>query len=165
MLIDATLTMSRPAFGADNNFDTVETTLTKVFTRGRHTFQMGLDFSTTIQSDNLIQDFFPLGGFLRLSGLERGQITGPHAGLTRAIWYRRSGETGGGLFDVPLYLGASLEAGNVWQSRSDISLESLIVNGSIFASLDTYFGPLFLAAGLAESGQSSFYLFLGTPPW
>ncbi|HLU07266.1 MAG TPA: patatin-like phospholipase family protein [Woeseiaceae bacterium] len=164
MLIDSTLTMSRPAFGADNNFDTIETTLTKVFTRGRHTFQMGVDFSTTIQSDNLIQDFFPLGGFLRLSGLERGQITGPHAGLTRAVWFRRSGETGGGLFDVPLYLGASLEAGNVWQTRSDISLDSLIVNGSIFAGLDTYFGPLFLAAGIAEGGQSSFYLFLGTPP-
>lgn len=164
VLIDATLTMSRPSLGADNNFDTIESTLTKVFTRGRHTFQMGVDFSTTIQSDDLIQDFFPLGGFLRLSGLERGQITGPHAGLTRAVWFRRSGETGGGLFDVPLYLGASLEAGNVWQTRSDISLDSLIVNGSIFAGLDTYFGPLFLAAGFAENGQSSFYLFLGTPP-
>jgi NTE family protein len=164
MLLDATITMSRPAFGSDNNFDTVETAFTRVFTYGRHTIQMGFDFSTTIQSDDLIQDFFPLGGFLRLSGLERGQISGPHAGLTRAVWLRRSGETGGGLFDVPLYLGASLEAGNVWQSRSDISLESMIVNGSVFAGLDTYFGPLFLAAGLAEGGQSSFYLFLGTPP-
>ena len=164
LLIDTTFTMSRPGFGADSSFDTIESTLTRVFTRGRHTFQMGVDFSTTIQSDDLIQNFFPLGGFLRLSGLERGQITGPHAGLTRAVWFRRSGETGGGLLNVPLYLGASLEAGNVWQSRSDISLQSMIVNGSIFAGLDTYFGPLFLAAGLAEGGQSSFYLFLGTPP-
>jgi NTE family protein len=163
-LIDTTFTMSRPAFGADNSFDTVESTFTRVFTHGRHTFQLGLDFSTTIQSDDLIQNFFTLGGFLRLSGLERGQISGPHAGLTRAVWFRRSGETGGGLFDVPLYLGGSLEAGNVWQSRSDISLNSLIVNGSLFAGLDTYFGPLFLAAGIAEGGQSSFYLFLGTPP-
>jgi NTE family protein len=164
ILVDTTFTMSRPGFGADSNFDTVESTLTKVFTRGRHTFQMGLDFNTTIQSDDLIQNFFPLGGFLRLSGLERGQISGPHAGMTRAVWFRRSGETGGGLFDVPLYLGASLEAGNVWQSRSDISLESMIVNGSLFAGFDTYLGPLFLAAGFAEGGQSSFYLFLGTPP-
>jgi NTE family protein len=163
-LIDAKFTMSRPGFGADNSFDTVESTFTRVWTRSRHTMQMGFDFSTTIQSDGLIQNFFPLGGFLRLSGLERGQISGPHAGLMRAVWFRRSGETGGGVFDVPLYLGASLEAGNVWQSRSDISLDTLIVNGSVFAGLDTYFGPLFLAAGLAEGGHSSFYLFLGTPP-
>jgi NTE family protein len=163
-LIDATYTMSRPGFGADNSFDTVESTFTRVWTRGRNTMQMGFDFSTTIQSDGLIQNFFPLGGFLRLSGLERGQISGPHAGLTRAVWLRRSGETGGGVFDVPLYLGASLEAGNVWQSRTDISLDTLILNGSLFAGLDTYFGPLFFAAGLAEGGRSSFYLFLGTPP-
>ncbi|MEX2126267.1 MAG: patatin-like phospholipase family protein [Woeseia sp.] len=164
LLIDASYTMSRPAFGADSSFDSVETTVTRVWTSGRHTIQLGLDFSTTIQSDNLIQNFFPLGGFLRLSGLERGQISGPHAGLTRAVYFRRSGETGGGVFDVPLYLGASLEAGNVWQTRSEISLNSLIINGSLFLGLDTYFGPLFLAAGLAEGGQSSFYLFLGTPP-
>jgi NTE family protein len=163
-LIDATYTMSRPGFGADNSFDTVESTLTKVWTHGRHTMQMGVDFSTTIQSDGLIQNFFPLGGFLRLSGLERGQISGPHAGLTRAVWLRRSGETGGGVFDVPLYLGASLEAGNVWQSRSEMSLDTLILNGSLFAGLDTYFGPLFFAAGVAEGGHTSFYLFLGTPP-
>jgi NTE family protein len=163
-LIDATYTMSRPGFGADNSFDTVESTFTRVWTRGRHTMQVGFDFSTTIQSDGLIQNFFPLGGFLRLSGLERGQISGPHAGLTRAVWFRRSGETGGGVFDVPLYFGASVEAGNVWQSRSEISLDTLILNGSLFAGLDTYFGPLFFAAGLAEGGQSSFYLFLGTPP-
>lgn len=164
MLIDARFTMSRPGFGADSSFDTVESTFTKVWTRGRHTMQVGAEFSTTIQSDGLIQNFFPLGGFLRLSGLERGQITGPHAGLTRAVWFRRSGETGGGVFDVPLYLGASLEAGNVWQSRSEMSFDTMILNGSVFAGLDTYFGPLFFAAGLAEGGRSSFYLFLGTPP-
>jgi NTE family protein len=164
MLIDAHYTMSRPGFGADSSFDTMESTITRVWTSRRHTIQLGVDFSTTIRSDDLIQNFFPLGGFLRLSGLERGQISGPHAGLTRAVYFRRSGETGGGVFDVPLYLGASLEAGNVWQSRSEISLESLIVNGSLFLGLDTWFGPLFLAAGLAEGGQSSFYLFLGTPP-
>jgi NTE family protein len=162
--VDARFTMSRPGFGADSSFDTAETSITRVLTEGRHTFQLGLEFSTTIQSDDLIQNFFPLGGFLRLSGLERGQISGPHAGLSRAVYFRRSGETGGGVFDVPLYLGASLEAGNVWQSRSDISLDTLLVNGSLFAGLDTYFGPLFLAAALAEGGRSSFYLFLGTPP-
>jgi NTE family protein len=74
------------------------------------------------------------------------------------------GETGGGLFDVPVYLGASIEAGNAWQSRSDISTGSLLMNGSLFAGLDTWFGPLYLAGGLAEGGDSSFYLFLGTPP-
>ncbi len=155
--------MSRPGFGADSDFDTVESMIDTAWSWKQNTLRIGLEYATTIQSDNLIQNFFPLGGFLRLSGLERGEISGPHAGLARIIYYRQIGETGGGLFDFPLYFGGSIEAGNVWQSRSEISLDSLLLNGSVFAGLDTYLGPLFLAAGFSENGDSSFYLFLGTP--
>ena len=98
-----------------------------------------------------------------MSGLERGAISGPHAGLARLIYYRQFAETGGGLFNMPLYVGGSLEAGNVWPSRSEIAVDSLLINGSVFAGLDTYIGPLFLAAGFSEQGDTSFYLFLGTP--
>ena len=38
------------------------------------------------------------------------------------------------------------------------------VNGSAFIGLDTYIGPLYLAAGLAEGGRTNFYLFIGAPP-
>lgn len=155
--------MSRPGFGADSNFDTVESTIDTAWSWNQNTLRFGLEYATTIQSDNLIQNFFPLGGFLRLSGLERGAISGPHAGLARIIYYRQMDETGGGVFDMPLYFGASIEAGNVWQTRSAISFDSMLLNGSLFAGLDTYLGPLFLAAGFAEHGETSFYLFLGSP--
>ncbi|MEX1266892.1 MAG: hypothetical protein WEA08_08205, partial [Woeseia sp.] len=155
--------MSRPGLGADNSTDTVSTEFTVVDTWGRHTLLLGLEFSSTIETDSQVQDHFSLGGFLRMSGLARGELSGPHAGVGRVVWYRRSGETGGGVFDVPLYFGASLETGNVWQQRSDIGGGDLIVNGSLFAALDTYFGPVFLAAGFAEGGQSNFYLSLGRP--
>ena len=155
--------MSRPGLGADNSIDTVSTDFTIVDTWGRHTLLFGLEFSSTIETDSPVQDYFPLGGFLRMSGLARGELSGPHAGVGRVVWYRRSGETGGGVFDVPLYFGASLETGNVWQERSDIGGSDLIVNGGVFAALDTYFGPLFLAAGFAEGGRSNFYLALGRP--
>lgn len=162
--LDSTVTLSRPGFGADSSFDIVQLSASKVWTRGRHTLQAGVEFDTTIRSDDLIQNYFPLGGFLRLSGLARGEISGPHAGLARLVWYRRSGETGGGVFEVPLYLGASLEAGNVWQQRAGIGVDSLIFNGSLFAGLDSWLGPLYLAAGFAEDGRTSLYLFLGAPP-
>jgi len=154
-------TMSRPAMGADFRFDSLESSVSSAWTRGRHTLNAGLLFNTTIDSDTLVQNFFPLGGFLNLSGLARGEISGPHAGVARLVYYRRSGAMARDVFDMPLYLGASLEAGNVWQSRADISAQSLLINGSIFAGIDTYFGPLFLAAGFAEGGESSFYLMLG----
>lgn len=153
--------MSRPGLGADSKFDTVEASVDKIWSWNKNTVQIGAEYATTIESDDLIQNFFPLGGFLRLSGLERGAISGPHSGLVRLVYYRLVGETGGGLFDMPLYFGGSLEAGNAWQSRSEMSFDSVILNGSLFAGIDTYFGPVFLAAGLSEKGDSSFYLFLG----
>lgn len=156
--------MSRPGLGADTDFDTIQSEWTAVKSWGKNTFQFGLNLRTTIESDNLIQDYFRMGGFLNLSGLDRGQLNGPHAGLARLVYYRRFGETGGGVFDFPLYLGGSLEAGNVWQDRSEAGLDSLLFNASIFAGLDTFFGPLFLATGIAEGGDTSFYLFLGAPP-
>ena len=154
---------SRPGLGADEHFDSIETEITTVRTFGRNTFLFGINYGTTLDSDDTIQEFFPLGGFLRLSGFERGAISGPHAGVTRIVYYRRSGDTGS-LLEMPLYFGASIEAGNAWQSRSDISADALLIHGSLFAGLDTYLGPLFVGAGFGEGGESSFYLFLGAPP-
>lgn len=155
---------SLPGLGADERFDTVASDFEATWSRGKNSVQLGLSYATTIDSQDLIQDFFPLGGFLRLSGLERGEIRGPHAALARVLYYRRVGDSAGGLFDVPIYLGASAELGNVWESRSQITFDSARFNGSIFAGLDTVIGPVYLAAGFAEGGRSNFYLFFGAPP-
>ncbi len=162
LLSDIRWTLSRPGLGADHEFDLIEGEATQTWSRGKNSLQLGLSYATTLESDDAIQDFFPLGGFLRLSGLERGEIAGPHAGLAKLVFYRRVGDTSGFL-DTPIYLGMSAEAGNVWTRRSDISFDSMLWNGSLFAGFDTLLGPVYLAAGFAERGQSNFYLFIGAP--
>jgi NTE family protein len=161
---DLRWTLSRPGFGADSNFDTIEAEAAATWSRGKSTLQLGLVYATTIEGESSVQDFFPLGGFLRMSGLERGEISGPHAGLARLVYYRRIGNTTGGIFDTPVYLGVSAEAGNAWQARSEISFDSMMVNGSIFAGIDTFIGPVYLAAGFAEQGKTNVYLFIGELP-
>lgn len=164
VLADIQWTLSRPGMGADSRFETLEADYAQTWSRGKNSVQLGLSYATTLDSDNAVQNFFPLGGFLRLSGLERGAIAGPHAGLARLVYYRRIGNTTGGIFETPVYFGASAEAGNVWQSRSEMSFGSMRLNGSLFAGIDTFVGPVYLAAGLAEGGESNFYLFIGSPP-
>ena len=164
MRADLRWTLSRPTLGADTEFDTVAGEVASTWSRGKSTFQLGLAYATTLESDNTVQDYFPLGGFLRMSGLERGEISGPHAALAKLVYYRRTGNTTGGILDTPIYFGASVEAGNVWQSRSDMSVDSLRFNGSIFTGVDTFIGPVYLAAGFAEQGRSNVYLFIGEPP-
>ena len=164
MLVNIDWNLSRPSLGADYNFDTIEGEFSQTWSRGKSSLQLGLSYATTLSSDNTVQDFFPMGGFLRLSGLERGEISGPHAALARLVYYRQVGDTTGDLFETPIYLGFSAEAGNIWQTREEIGFDTMQINGSVFAGLDSYFGPVYLAAGFAENGQTNFYLFVGAPP-
>ena len=153
--------LERDALGGVRNYERFAGSWANFNTWGRHTLLIGSDFTTTEDADDLVQAFTELGGFLNLSGLDRGALTGPHSFVGRAVYQRRFGETGGGLFDLPWYLGASLEAGNVWQTRDDVSAGDLIMNGSVYARLDTWVGPVFLATGFGENGETSVYLFVG----
>ncbi len=164
VLADIQWDLSRPSLGADDRHDTIRGEYLQAWSHGKNTLQVGLSYATTLNSQTNVQDLFPMGGFLRMSGLERGEISGPHAALARIVYYRRVGETTGGVLEMPIYLGFSAEAGNVWQSRNEIGFDSALVNGSLFAGLDTYFGPVYLAAGFAEDGKKNIYLFIGAPP-
>ena len=161
---DLRWTGSMPDLGADERFDTVEAEVDATWSLRNNSLNFGLLYATTLDSKDTIQDYFPLGGFLRLSGLERGEVSGPHAAMARLVYYRRVSESTGGVLDIPVYLGASLEAGNAWQSRSDIDISSAILNGSLFAGFDTPIGPVYLGAGFAEGGRNNYYLFFGAPP-
>jgi len=161
---DLNWNLSLPDIGADERFDTIETEIEGTWSHGMNSWHLGALYATTLDSKSAIQDLFALGGFLRLSGLERAEISGPHAAMARLMYYRRVSESTGGILEVPIYLGASAEIGNTWQSRSDISFSSARVNGSLFAGFDTLIGPVYLAAGFGEGGRNNYYLFFGAPP-
>jgi NTE family protein len=110
-----------------------------------------------------IEDFFTLGGFLSLSGITPESIAGPHFGIARLLYYRQIGREGPGFLNVATYVGLSLEAGNVWQERADASFDSTLKDASVYLGLDTLIGPLYLAAGVDNGGETAFYLFLGRP--
>jgi NTE family protein len=154
-------TGSRPGIGADESFEHVQLAWSQAKTFGSTTLLAGVDIATTLDSGAEVQDFFSLGGFLRLSGVEPGSLVGPHRGVARVIGYRRMKETGGGLFDLPWYVGMSLEAGNVWEDRRDARFDTLKLGGSLFTGLDTFIGPVYFALGFAEGGERAVYLFLG----
>jgi NTE family protein len=84
-----------------------------------------------------------------------------HTGVARLIYYYRLAGTGLGEFHMPLYAGFSLEAGNAWATRGDISGRTLIYAGSLLVGAETYLGPIYLAYGQAEGGHRSLYLFVG----
>jgi NTE family protein len=117
--------------------------------------------STIGGSETNVRTFFPLGGFLNLSGVPAETLAGPQYAIGRLIYLRKVGNGGEGILDVPAYVGTSVEAGNVWTQRRDISFGSTRKDFSVFFGADTYIGPAYLAVGYDESGSTAFYLFLG----
>jgi NTE family protein len=109
---------------------------------------------------DIISDF-NLGGFLNLSGYRTDQATGNYVGFGRAVYYHRVGTLP--VIGRGIYVGGSLEAGNVWPSRSEFERFRLVPAGSVFLAADTKLGPFYLAYGRASHGNQSFYLVLGRP--
>jgi len=108
-----------------------------------------------------------LGGYLRLSGTPDGSLLGENMALTRIVMARRIGEMPVGLGGA-VRIGFSLEAGAVG-SGAGLKLSNLPRSGwrqaaSGFLSVDTRFGPFFLALGTTRGGDTSAYLLLG-PTW
>jgi NTE family protein len=151
-----------PSLGSDRRADLVSFDWLLARSRGRHTGVVWTSFGTNVGSNlDTIRSLFPVGGFLNLSGLAPDSLSGRHYALARALYYRQIGRGGEGFLNLPAYAGVSLEAGNVWDRRGDISLDSALTHGSVFVGFDTLLGPVYLGSGFGEGGENTFYLFLG----
>jgi len=129
--------------------------------RDRDTLSLSLSGGSDLERPSDLLMEFPLGGFLDLSGMKQYSLWGPHYGIGRLIFYRKVDRGGPGYFDVPVYLGMSVEAGNVWQNMSDAKFGNLHEDASLFLGLDTLLGPVYLGSGFDDHGNQSYYLFLG----
>ncbi len=114
--------------------------------------------TTTQQSVDLLGDF-RLGGFLNLSGLTQNTLLGQQMLFGRAVGFYRLSDKAP-ILDMPIFVGGSFEVGNVWESRSDISLGNLRTAASGFVAANTLIGPVWLAVGQSGS-DTSVYLVLG----
>lgn len=152
----------RESIGSDENLDAFETSWLIARSFDRHTFIFWLEGGTTANAELARpENFYSLGGFLKLSGLPPGSLAGPHYGIGRLIYQRRIGRGGQGVLDFPAYAGLSLEAGNTWLDSGDASFGDLRKDASLFLGVDSPLGPVYLAMGYDETGQKAFYLFLG----
>lgn len=104
-----------------------------------------------------------LGGFLRLSGTPRESIGAREVVLGRLVMARRIGEMPAGLGGA-VRTGFSIELGGGHDTQQGLHASDLKRAGSGFVSIDTRFGPLFLALGATHGEGAALYIFLG-PFW
>jgi NTE family protein len=149
--------------GADSTYNKITTSALAAHSFGEWTLHGGFEASGPFGGTRL--PFFDvnwMGGFFRLSGLRTDQLYGQYAGLVRVgTRYRISklpSLVGSGVF-----VGTTLEAGNVWNRTGDIKPSNLMWAGSLYGAADTILGPIYLGWGVAEQGNNTFFLSLGLP--
>jgi NTE family protein len=157
----ATGLYARQELGSDTDWERLGAQFDKAFALGRHRLQLGLSGGSSLSSDLPAFEAFPLGGFLHLSGYGYQQFLGRKYALGRAVYSYAVGQSQ--LTDSAVYVGGSLEAGNVYERINGASSTGLKPAASLFLAADTPIGPAYVAVGAGESGNYAVYIFLGRP--
>lgn len=161
MRAEVSYTAFDDSLGSDQDGNLLRVSVDKALSFGRNTFMLGARASLSSDATDAFQTLSSLGGLTFLSGLKERELLGSQMLFFRTIYYRRLTQQGL-LFDVPLYLAGSLEAGNTWDAYDDVSMNDLIGAGSIFLGIDLPIGPLQLGYGNTFDGRRAFYLSFGS---
>ena len=127
----------------------------------RHTLNARLSGGGSAVSELQPMYLQDLGGLFNLSGYQRYQLSGRYKLFGALIYGYRLLDNNFGAFKSPVYLGFSLERGNIWAEKSAINWQDMQNAASIYVGSDTFLGPVYLAYGQADSGDSSAYLLFG----
>jgi NTE family protein len=146
---------------SSENLFRLETEATAVATYGTHTFSLYGQVKASDARNNALAGQYELGGFQQLSGYRPGQVAGNAVLLGRAGWYTRLDDTP--VFARGFFVGATLEAGNGWADRRQLSLSGLRTGASLYLGADTGIGPMFLGLTWAPKGEAGLALFIGRP--
>lgn len=152
-----------PSLGDTSAFETLSVGALTALTRDRDTVLLGLSGGSNLAGATPLDARFRLGGLFRLSGYHPDELSGDSFALAQVIYRRTVVQPALNLLGSQLYLGFSLEAGQVWARRTDVALDNPTVAGSVYVGADTPLGPMFLGYGHSERGRGTGYLFIGRP--
>jgi NTE family protein len=149
--------VSRDGLGADEEFDQLDVDGLVARRFDKHSLQLGMRYHSTVSGVPPIQSLYRLGGFSRLVGFRPNELTGSDYALVLAGYNYQIGN----VLNQPALVGAQLEYGNAWQSKSDISFSDAITNGSVYIGIDSWIGPVLFGIGFREQGQRTLFLEVG----
>jgi len=149
-------------FGSDLNYERLEGQAGGAKSWGAHTLNFAVQGGTDMHSDLPAYETFTLGGPLRLSGYRINEFSGRRYGFGRLMYYNR-------ILPLPdllgsgVYVGGSIEAGEMHSRFDGLPFGGTIWSGSVFLAADTFAGPAYFGFGMGEAGRYSLYLLLGAP--
>lgn len=163
LLLEGSFFVTDTSYGGDDNYNKTEIKFVKPFNVDRHTGTLGLFWGESPDSKLPAYDLFQLGGFQRFSGYGLDQLVGDSYAMGRLVYTYRFTELPQGL-GRGVYLGGSLEVGEISNRFDPTTASGTLFCGSLFFAADTILGPFYVAYGHAKDGSDAFYIMLGLQP-
>jgi NTE family protein len=150
-------------FGGDFDDTSLEVTFDwrGAFHIGNHAFVGIASFATIDNEADFSVHLTELGGFLNLSGYQKDTLVGSHKAFAAVVYQYDLGREFFGKASLPLYLGVSVETGNVWDLNESVNIDDIVRSGSLYLGTDTDFGPAVFGVGFTSDGKSTAFLSLG----
>lgn len=158
---DARWTHGLEALGDNADYQTVTASGVHAYSFGRNTILTSLSGGLRLDGTPALDTLYRLGGLFSLSGYRLDELAGENYAVARLIYRRSLASSDPVLFGVPLFVGGSIEAGEVWSRPEDFTLDDVRFGGSVYAGANTALGPVYLAFGRSEGGRQSAYLVIG----
>ncbi|ABI76839.1 phospholipase, patatin family [Hyphomonas neptunium ATCC 15444] len=149
------------SLGDNADYQTLSASGLHAFTMGRNTLLTSVSGGVRLSGAPPLDTLYRIGGLFSLSGYRLDELAGENFVAGRLIYRRSLTNTEGSLFGIPLFVGGSLEAGEVWSNPDEFSLDDMRFGGSVYVGANTALGPVYLAFGRSEGGRQSAYLVIG----
>jgi len=166
MRSEVTWTKEMHGMGSDYDYEQFYCDIEKPFEFYANNITLYVKYGDTYKKNDSYIDRlagkFILGGLFNLSGYAPYSYIGDKMflGVLKYTYELKSGGFFGSL-NTPFYIGFSLESGQTWNNNENISINTVHKSATIYAAADTFLGPLYLAFGQSDKGDSSAYLYLG----
>ena len=163
-LLDLSAMRSREKNSGDSDYTHVEGSGYLAFSHKEHTLNFALSGGANIGDNIPLVESFALGGPLKLSSYQQGELRGNRYVFARATYYNHTIRFPS-ILGTGIYLGASVEAGHVSDAIS-IKRDNtgLRVSTSLFLAADTALGPAYLGIATGDNNQVRLYFMLGIQP-
>jgi len=153
---------SQTGLGADESYSLVEATWQSVIPWGRNVLTFGVRGGSDLGTEVPFYDQFTLGGPFTLSGYKINSLRGREYALASASFRRRIADIDE-TFGTGVYIGGTLEAGNMFERLDRTTAKGLLLGGAVYVAVDSKLGPIYISYGVSENGERAAYLTIGTP--
>lgn len=146
------------AWGSESEYKRLVGFLGLATTHGRHTLLSLSNYFSALDTEG--PEAQNLGGLFRLSGYQRDSINGRYGASSAVVYLYRIAQLPTAFGDG-IYVGGSLEAGNLWSNSQVADWGDLKTSLSLVIGIDTVMGPVYFATGFSEEYDNEVYLYVG----